>query len=223
MISWLLNPLRFVNFCTLSIFGSILSTVGSVVGIGSGLNSLFGGGGSSSGTAQTASQLADPAQSYRPGWASQLNNLLTGGPAGLTSNPMFQAMQTQSTDTLERQMAASGQTMSGQNKIDLHNLDNSNMLNYWYQMMNPYMNLIGTPAGGATGYLSGMNLGNQIGNQGWSSIAQGLGGLQNIYGSGSSNTSWGSGIGDTSQMSYPPGQDPFSPQSFGIGSGQSTP
>ena len=185
------------NYCFLH-----LGTVGAVVGIASGVNSLMSDGGSSSGAASTASGLADPAQAYRSGWAGQFNKLLTAGPGGLADNAMFKSWSDASTQQLQRQMAAKGQTQSGQEQIALKNLDQSNMYNYWTSMLNPYMNLIGTPAGGATGYLQGLSTGGGLESGAWKSISQGLGGLSNIYG--------GSSGQDPSWYSSPSGYQSYS-------------
>jgi regulatory protein YycI of two-component signal transduction system YycFG len=170
-----------------------LTTVAAVVGIAGGLNSLSNSGGSSGGSsqqAQTASQLADPAQGYRPGWAGQLNTLLTN-PGSVASSPLLQDMQGFSNQQVERGMAATGQTQSGAEQTALQSQASSNYMSYYNSMVQNLMNLTGTPAGGATGYLQGSQQAQNTQNQGLSNIMGGLGGLSQIYGNTTTNNNNG--------------------------------
>jgi hypothetical protein len=164
-----------------------LTVVAAGVGIVAGLSSMGGGGssGGSSQQAQTASQLADPAQGYRAGWAGQLNTLLTN-PGSISTSPLLTGMQDYSNQQVQRGMAATGQTQSGAEQTALQSQASSNYMSYYNNMVQNLSQLTGTPAGGATGYLQGSQQATNQQNQGMSNIMGGLGGLSQIYGNSNS-------------------------------------
>ena len=153
----------------------MLATIGSVVGIASGLNSIFGGGGSTSKSAQTA---VDPFASYRGNLASMYSGMLQpGAKTDITKMPGYDQFQTGVMDPAleasKRTSAASGMMRSGNEQIALQ----STAQQGYYGFMQDYMNRLATGSGAgyapSQGGIAGINQGNL--NQ--QAQMQGIGGI----------------------------------------------
>jgi len=192
-----------------------LETIGSVVGIASGLNSIFGGGGGSNQQAQTA---VDPFTSYRGKLGQMYSGYLTGGDqTDITKMPGFSQFQKGVMDPAleasKRTSAASGMLRSGNEQIALEKTAQQG----YYGFMQDYMNRLATGSGAgyapSQGGIAGINQGNlnqQAQMQGIGGILTGAsqlyGGTGSIGGSpGWSNIPWGGGAGvDSSAVGYNP-------------------
>lgn len=162
-----------------------LGVVGSVVGIGSGLNSLFGGGSSGGGGqgTQAGGTIYDPfGLSNRQKSSGALMNLMglgTSAPTSFTTDPSYQFRYNQGLDAAQRGAAASGMLGSGNRLAEL--------MSYGQGMASQeYGNQFSRLAAmSGVGSWSGSNYGSQqLAQQqgGWNALAQGLGGLSNYGG-----------------------------------------
>lgn len=116
----------FLDFYSPKIFG----TISAGIGILSGVNSLMGGGGSSTSPTQ-ASAAADPFAPYRPQYAEQLNQLMAD-PSKVASQPGYKAgMQ-----VVERGLASHGQISSGNEQAALFDYGSGFFNQYLQQLMN---------------------------------------------------------------------------------------
>ena len=189
-----------------------LATVGAVVGIAGGINSLTGGGltsaiglGPKSPTGQQAQQAADPFAPYRGSLGAQYAAAMQPGattdPTQLPGysqwmsgvlNPAMQAVQGRN--------AAQGKSMSGNEQQDLMKVGQQG----YYGFMTDYMNRLAQGSGAANNPAAAAGLGLQQGNQNQAGVMQGLGGLvqgvQGLSGQGgqpSYQTGPGSNLGTT--------------------------
>jgi hypothetical protein len=195
-----------------------LETIGSVVGIASGLNSIFGGGGSTSKSAKSAQTAVDPFASYRGKLASMYSNMLQAGDkTDITKMPGYSQFQTGVMDPAleasKRSSAASGMLRSGNEQISLEKTAQQGYSGF----MTDYMNRLATGSGAGyaptQGGMSGIaqgNLNQQAQMQGIGGVLTGVnqlyGGTNSVGGSpGWSNIPWGGGAGvDSSAVGYNP-------------------
>jgi hypothetical protein len=186
----------------------MLSTIGSVVGIASGLNSIFGGGGGTSSSAQTA---VDPFAKYRGNLASMYSGMLQpGAKTDITKMPGYDQFQTGVMDPAleasKRTSAASGMLRSGNEQIALEKTAQQG----YYSFMQDYMNRLATGSGAgyapSQGGIAGINQGNlnqQAQMQGIGGILTGAKQLQgNSYAPNETAMAYGqtSGYSDGSQV-----------------------
>ena len=153
-----------------------LETIGSVVGIASGLNSIFGGGGGGSGSqAQTA---VDPFASYRGNLASMYSGMLQpGAKTDITKMPGYDQFQTGVMDPAleasKRTSAASGMLRSGNEQIALEKTAQQG----YYGFMQDYMNRLATGSGAGYAPTQGGMSGIAQGNLNQQAQMQGIGGI----------------------------------------------
>lgn len=152
----------------------MLSTIGSVVGIASGLNSIFGGGGSGS-QAQTA---VDPFAPYRGNLAKMYSGMLQpGAKTDITTMPGYSQFQTGVMDPAleasKRTSAASGMMRSGNEQIALQNTAQQG----YYGFMQDYMNRLATGSGAGYAPTQGGMSGIAQGNLNQQAQMQGIGGI----------------------------------------------
>ena len=122
--------------------GASLGVAASVVGIGSGLNSLFGGGGGGGGGGSTSSGTYDPYGQYRGQAASQLNTLMNN-PSMAMSQPGYQQQLQQGMRTTQRGAAATGMLQSGAEQNALQNVGQNTFGSYYNQQLANLMQLSG--------------------------------------------------------------------------------
>ena len=167
-----------------------LETIGSVVGIASGLNSIFGGGGGAGGGSGSQAQTAvDPFASYRGNLASMYSGMLQpGAQTDITKMPGYDQFQTgvmnPALEASKRSSAASGMMRSGNEQIALQ----STAQQGYYGFMQDYMNRLATGSGAgyapSQGGIAGINQGNlnqQAQMQGIGGILTGAKQLQTQY------------------------------------------
>ena len=175
----------------------MLATIGSIVGIATGIKSLSG---SSPGQAQAqAQQAVDPFASYRANLGSMYSGMLQpGAKTDITKMPGYSQFQTGVLDPAleasKRTSAASGMMRSGNEQLAL---DRTSQQGY-YGFMQDYMNRLATGSGAgyspATGGQAGILAGQQqqqaqmhaIGG-----ITQGIGQIYNASGMGSTGDGGG--------------------------------
>lgn len=180
--------------------GGFLGTAASVIGITSGLNSLFGGG---SATSQSQSQYISPwfTSGGAATAASKLQGLVSGGPQSIYQDPAFQQSTQYGLQGLERSMAARGMTQSGGEQTAVADYLQSKGWDSYMNLMTAYGNLAGANMG-QTNTTTYNPAAQQQG--GWNAVAQGLGGLNNIYGGGfgggNVDTSFTTGLGSAASM-----------------------
>lgn len=169
------------------------AVVGSVVGIASGINSLFGGGGG--GQASTY----DPYADYRGASASMYNNYLTGKtPTNISQMPGYSQYQSgvvnPAMDATKRSMAASGQFSSGNEQIALQGVAQQGYSSF----IDSYMNRLAQASGATNNPAQGAQYAQAGQQQGLSNIVGGLGTLSQsgIFSNSQANAPAGySGIG----------------------------
>jgi hypothetical protein len=125
--------------------GASLGVVGSVVGIGSGLNSIFGGGGSSGGGGgggSTSSGTYDPYGQYRGQAASQLNQLMNN-PSLAMSQPGYQQQLQAGQEQSQRGAAATGMLQSGAEAAALQSQGQNTFASYYNSQLANLMQLSG--------------------------------------------------------------------------------
>jgi hypothetical protein len=162
-----------------------IATVGSVVGIASGVNGLLGGDGSGQSN-QQAQQAADPFAPYRPQYARQLNDLMSN-PGSVTQQPGYEWLRSQGEQGVNRTLAAQGRTQSGQEQIALSQYDQGFANTFYNDSISRLMQLSGAsqnPAAGESAYQANNKANYDARNGGYRGIMQGLGGLNTIYGGG---------------------------------------
>lgn len=194
--------------------GISLSTVASAVGIASGVNSIFGdaGGGNTGGGG-----FYDPYASERPQYFAKLKELTGMGDQGnkgaintVLNSPGYQGGLQQGERTLGRNLARTGQTESGAEKLAYSNLGQDYFTQQYQNLFNMYSGL--SMATKDPLNMSNVNQLNASQNQaGWGAVAQGIGGLGNIFSSTSPST--------PISNSWAPGFSGYSPTSTNMGMG----
>lgn len=174
-----------------------LGVAASVVGIGSGLNSILGGS-SGGGGGSTSAGTYDPYGPYRGQAANTLQTLLQD-PSQALAQPGYQQMLQQGQQTVNRGMAAAGQLQSGQEQVALQNLGQQQFSSYYNNLLGQYMQLSGAsqqPANAALAQQQAANLAQNRGQQSLSNITGGLGGLSSVFGGnqGFGNSGMSSGM-----------------------------
>jgi hypothetical protein len=187
-----------------------LETIGSVVGIASGLNSIFGGGGGG-GSGSQAQTAVDPFASYRGNLASMYSGMLQpGAKTDITKMPGYDQFQTGVMDPAleasKRTSAASGMLRSGNEQIALEKTAQQG----YYSFMQDYMNRLATGSGagyaptqGGMSSIAQGNLNQQAQMQGIGGILTGAKQLQgNSYAPNETAMAYGqtSGYSDGSQV-----------------------
>ena len=124
---------------------------------------------------------ADPFAQYRPGYAAQLQNLMSN-PQSVTQTPGYQFNLAQGLQGLQAQQAAQGRLVSGGALLQGQQFGQQLASQTYNQQLQTLAGLSGasqSPAAGATaqGNLMASNLGSTYG--GWQSIAGGLGQISN--------------------------------------------
>ena len=194
----------------------MLSNIGSIVGIASGLNSMF----SSPGKAQSqAQQAVDPFAKYRDNFAQMYSGMMQpGAQQDITKMPGYSQFQTgvlnPALEASKRSSAASGMMRSGNEQMALQNVGQQG----YYGFMTDYMNRLATGSGAgyapAQGGVAGINAANQVQQaqmQGLGGVTQGISQLYNASGSGGytmsdPNTHFGTqGMTSDQLASYFPG------------------
>ena len=206
--------------------GISLSTVASAVGIASGVNSLMGGGGAGN---TGGGQYYDPYASERPQYFAKLKELTGMGDQGnkgainaVLNAPGYQGGLQQGERTLGRNLARTGQTESGAEKLAYGNLGQDYFTQQYQNLFNMYSGL--SMATQAPLNMASQNQLNASQNQaGWGAIAQGVGGLGNIFSSTSPSTpisnSWDPGFSNYSPTNTNIGMDGAGPANWGGGTG----
>lgn len=162
------------------------------------------GSASDASSAQTGAQTAwnkqqDPFSSggNRAQYVPQMNELMRGGVAGVANDPMYQAMNAQSMQDVQRSMSARGQGGSGQEMLALRNSSQGNMMNYFNQQYNRLGELSGATKGGGSSpaqfmqspgsvYQQGADRGQALGNI----FGAGMGAMSNRNNSNTTNSNW---------------------------------
>lgn len=182
-----LAPAIFTNY-----FRPSFGTVAGIVGIASGVNSLFGGG-ASKGSSGGTTQQYDPYGPYRAQAATQLNQLMTD-PSQAYSSPGYQQQLQQGQTSVNRGMAATGQLQSGGEQAALQNLGQNTFSSYYNNMLANLTQLSGasqSPASAGMAQAQAGNINSLMQQRNLSNITSGLGGLNTIYGgSGSGVSAW---------------------------------
>lgn len=186
--------------------------VASVVGIGAGLNSLFGGGSSQGGsqggpgyTPQQAQQIADPFADQRAKYGKMLQDFMLGTkgtpakaatpghgaiagtpgtkPMDVSALPGYQAQLAQGEQAVSRTMAAHGQAQSGAEQTALFDYGQSQQSQFADKYLQQLMNLSGANQNPAAGFTAGQDAWQGNVNQ----AQQGLQNQSNILGGVSRN------------------------------------
>lgn len=193
--------------------GISLSTIGSVVGIATGLNTLFGGGGgggsvSAGGATAAAQQVNDPFVKYRETLGGLYAGALTqGGTQDITKAPGYSQFKSGVMDPAleasKRSAAASGMMRSGNEQIAL---DKQAQQGY-YGFMQDYMNRLATGSGATTlpQQSSALAAGQQYQQsqmQAIGGITQGISQIYNASGLGSSGGGGGAAAYNISPEQY---------------------
>jgi len=154
-----------------------LSTVAAVVGIAGGVNSIMqsnkGSGAAGDGNGAMSPWFASGGGSQA---AAQLQQLMSGGPQSILQDKAFQGMNDASLKGVQRQMAAKGQGLSGNELIALQEQGNTNAMSFYNNQVQQLSSLAGVgfnPADGAR-----INSANE--QAGWQGLAQGIGGLNQV-------------------------------------------
>jgi hypothetical protein len=185
-------------------FTPSLSGIASAVGIASGVNSLMGGGG---GGNTGGGQYYDPYASERPQYFAKLKELTGMGDQGnkgaintVLNSPGYAGGLQQGERTLGRNLARTGQTESGAEKLAYSNLGQDYFTQQYQNLFNMYSGLSGATQ--APLNMASQNQLNASQNQaGWGAIAQGVGGLGKATSSiDTANATWlPTAFQDTSQ------------------------
>lgn len=163
--------------------------VGSVVGIASGVNSLFGGGGGGG-----DSSTYDPYAPYRGAAAEKLNSLMFD-PSSVYAQPGFQGSLEQGIKTSQRGAAATGNLMSGGESASLFGIGQNTFNSYYNNMMANLMQMSGasaSPSAAGQAQASMIQANSNANQRSLTNIAGGMGGLQSWYSSPSSSYNAGS-------------------------------
>jgi hypothetical protein len=182
-----LNPIWLIeNYLTLH-----LGTIGSVVGIASGVSSIFGG--SDSGGGNTAGGgYYDPYAAERPQYFKGLQTLMGQGEGGnqaaikmVTNSPTYMGRLQQGKRTLNAGLARTGQTESGAEKLALSNYGQDYFNQQYQNLYNQYSGL--SKATDAPLSMANTNALNASQDQNaWKAIAGGVQGLSGVFNSSSS-------------------------------------
>jgi hypothetical protein len=169
--------------------GISLATIGSVVGIAAGVNSLTGGGvtkmfgGEDAPTGSEAQRMADPFMDYRANLGAMYAGALQpGGNVGIESAPGFSQYKTGVMDpameAAQRTAAKSGMLYSGNEMLALQKTGQQG----YYGFMTDYLNRLAQGSGAVNNpaQAAGMGL-NQMG-QNQQGFMQGMGALGQIAG-----------------------------------------
>ena len=156
----------------------MLATIGSVVAIAGGLNSLFGGGGGGGGTSGAAQNAVDPFAPYRANLGAMYSGMLQpGAKTDITKMPGYSQFQTGVLDPAleasKRTAAASGMLRSGNEQLAL---DKTSQQGY-YGFMQDYMNRLATGSGAGYAPTQGGMSGIAQGNLNQQAQMQGIGGI----------------------------------------------
>jgi hypothetical protein len=182
-----------------------LSTIGSVIGIASSVNSLFGGGGEG-GSAQQATQAADPFSGYRSQLGQMYSSALQpGASANLQSMPGYTQYNTgvmqPALQASQRQAAGAGMLYSGNEQQALQKTAQQG----YYGFMQDYMNRLAQGSGAVNNPAQGAALGIDQGNLNDKAFSQGLGSLAQQFSPGGavSNLYNSFGGGSGGYQTYP--------------------
>jgi len=121
--------------------GGVVSGISSVVGIASGVNSLFGGGGGGGG-GSTSQGTYDPYGQYRGQAASQLNQLMNN-PSLAMSQPGYQQQLQAGQEQSQRGAAATGMLQSGAEAAALQSQGQNTFASYYNSQLANLMQLSG--------------------------------------------------------------------------------
>ena len=187
--------------------GGILGTIGSVIGIASGVDNLMGGGSSSSASSSATQQATAPW--WLSGGGAQASEKLKGYMGGPSASmPGFEEFNKQSLDATGRKLSASGLHASGAEQSALNTQSQGNMMGYWQQMVGSLGSLAGlgfNPAAGVQAGTGAGYLGAQNQQQGLTNVAGGLGQLRTIYGGSSAPNYQADSSGQYGSAGYNPG------------------
>lgn len=132
---------------------------------------------------------------YSGGGASQastmLQQLMAGGPQSILDDKAFKQSNQFAMDATQRQLAAGGQHLSGNEAIALNDTAQRNAMGFYNQQVQQLGNLAGAGqslAGGVNANSNAWQAGNANEQAGWGNVASGIGGLASLYGSGSFNS-----------------------------------
>ena len=170
--------------------GASLGVAASVVGIGSGLNSLFGGGGGGGG-GSTSSGTYDPYGQYRGQAASQLNTLMNN-PSMAMSQPGYQQQLQQGMRTTQRGAAATGMLQSGAEQNALQNVGQNTFGSYYNQQLANLMQLSGasqSPAAAGMAQQQAASIAQNRQLQGAGTLMSGMSTLGGLFNGTSNQTS----------------------------------
>jgi hypothetical protein len=187
-----------------------LGVIGSVVGIGSGLSNIFGGGShggaapqpTTSGGGGAAGQY-DPYGPYRAEAASQLQQVMQN-PALAMAQPGYQQQLQQGMQATERGAAATGQLQSGREQAALQSLGQNTFASFYNSLTSQLEQLSGASQAPAQANLAAQQAAaSQFGIQsaGLGQLSSGLGGLANLYKGSQGVTPAGYGSDSTGAMS----------------------
>ena len=172
--------------------GASIGAVAGVVGIASGVNSLFGGGGGGGGGSPGVPSAGtyDPYGPYRGAAATQLQDLMKD-PSLAMAQPGYQQQLQQGQQATSRGMAATGQLQSGAEQAALQNLGQSTFSSYYNSMLANLAQFSGaTQSPAAAGQaqsqaaLAAQNIAASrygIQQSGIGQLTSGLGGIANLY------------------------------------------
>jgi len=163
-----------------------LATIGSVLSIAGGINSLTGGGVSSllgigpgASTSQgQAQQMADPFSSYRANLASMYSGALQpGAPSNIQAMPGFSQFQTgvlnPALQASQSAAASTGQLYSGAESAQLQNIGQKG----YYGFMTDYLNRLAQGSGATANPAQAASIGLAQGASNQQGFSQGLGSL----------------------------------------------
>lgn len=135
-----------------------LGIASSVIGIGSGLSSLFGGGGSGSGgTAGASPAAADPFASYRGTYAEKLNQLYAD-PWSIKYQPGYQFGLQSGMGGMQAAQAAQGSLASGNALLAGQRYGQDYGLKYLSQLKDEYGQLSGATQAPGLGQTAASNI-----------------------------------------------------------------
>lgn len=155
------------------------ATVGSVVGIATGLNALFGdSGGGGGGSPAAAQQAVDPFAPYRANLGAMYSGMLQpGAQTDITKMPGYSQFQTgvmtPALEASKRSAAASGMLASGNEQIALQDTAQRG----YYGFMQDYMNRLATGSGAGYSPSIGGEAGIAAGQRQQQAQMQAIGGI----------------------------------------------
>jgi len=140
-------------------------------------------------------QQQDPfsAGGNRQQYVGQLNELMRGGPSGAAQDPMYQWMQAQGQQAVERKFSASGNGGSG-NAMQALMANQYGTANDYFKEQYGRLSSLSGASGGRTVPMQGMSAGDAYNLESGKArsmstlFGAGMQGLAGIYGSGSGNT-----------------------------------